>query len=290
MSSAPRTTSMPGSAVAIGCGAPIERAWATHAAPDASFAPAGHDEHRAQDDRGDRAERLHQPRPTSIVRPSRAANTSTPSSLPHRAAEAVQAVDHVVVVGRVVVVQRQPLGADLAGQEHGVLDRAVPPVALALELGRRVLRVVDQQIDALAQPPHLLVDQQPPGRLLVVAHVGDARAVVRDAVADASRRRAAPAPTPRRSRRRRTGPAPPGCRSCPGSRRARSGTCGGQIVSRSTSAAQRPSSCAGAYTTSSASSSWRGVKNGRPCTWSQCRWLTRQVPRKGSSAGCVRPK
>ena len=24
-----------------------------------------------------------------------------------------------------------------------------------------------------------------------------------------------------------------------------------------------------------------GVKNGRPCTWSQCRWVTQQGPRSG---------
>src|SRR4029079_18208264 len=77
-----------------------------------------------------------------------------------------QAVDHVVVVGRGVVVngepaggvgvrvvwvRGEPAGADLTGQPHRVLDRAVAPRALAGELGRRVLGVVDQQVDAVAE-------------------------------------------------------------------------------------------------------------------------------------------
>ncbi len=94
-----------------------------------------------------------------------------------------QAVEGVVVVRRVVVEQRQSLGADLAGQPDGVLDRAVAPVALLGELGRRVLGVVDQQVDALAQPPHRLGDLRAAVRLLVVADVGHAGRPVGDPIA-----------------------------------------------------------------------------------------------------------
>ena len=39
---------------------------------------------------------------------------------------------------------------------HRVVDGAVTPVPLVLELGRRVLRVVDQQVDAVAEVEHVL--------------------------------------------------------------------------------------------------------------------------------------
>ena len=95
------------------------------------------------------------------MRPSRAANTSTPIASPQAAAAGGEAVDHVVVVRRVVVVQRQPPGADLGGQPHRVLDGAVAPRALAGELGRRVLGVVDQQVDAVAQLEDAVGDARP---------------------------------------------------------------------------------------------------------------------------------
>ena len=120
----------------------------------------------------------------STTRPSRAAKTSTPIAAPQATAADGEAVDHVVVVTGIVVEQGQALGADLARQPHGVLDRAVTPCALAGELGGRVLGVVDQQVDALAQCEHAVGDVRPAERLLVIADVGDARRTVRHAIAE----------------------------------------------------------------------------------------------------------
>ena len=67
-----------------------------------------------------------------------------------------QQVELVVAVRGVVVEQRQALGAGFLRDVHRVVDRAVTPVALVLELGRRVLRVVDQQVDAVAEVEHVV--------------------------------------------------------------------------------------------------------------------------------------
>ena len=72
-------------------------------------------------------------------------------------------------------------GGDRHG--HGVLHRAVAPRALLLELARRVLGVVDQQVDAAAQLEDRLGDRRRVVGLLVVADVGDAEIVALDAVA-----------------------------------------------------------------------------------------------------------
>jgi len=74
--------------------------------------------------------------------------------------------------------QRQASGPDLRRQPHGVLDGAVTPRALRGELGRRVLGVVDQEVDAAAELLHAFVDPQRGARLLVVADVGHAGAAV----------------------------------------------------------------------------------------------------------------
>ena len=47
--------------------------------------------------------------------------------------------------------QRQPLCASLGGEPHRVVDRAVAPGCLQLELRLGVLRVVDQQVDTVDQ-------------------------------------------------------------------------------------------------------------------------------------------
>ena len=83
-------------------------------------------------------------------------------------------VDVVVVVHRVVVEQHEIARTRLSRDVHRVVDRAVAPVPLRLVLLVRVLRVVDQQVDAVAQLEHLL-------RNVVVGIVGIAtRAVVGD--------------------------------------------------------------------------------------------------------------
>ena len=47
--------------------------------------------------------------------------------------------------------QRQLLGPGLRSEPHGVVDRAMPPGGLGLELGLCVLRVVYQEVDTLYQ-------------------------------------------------------------------------------------------------------------------------------------------
>ncbi len=69
-----------------------------------------------------------------------------------------QQVDLVVAVRRVVMEQREALHARFLRDVHRVVHRAVTPVALVLELRRRVLRVVDQQIDAVAELEDILGD------------------------------------------------------------------------------------------------------------------------------------
>ena len=74
----------------------------------------------------------------------------------------------------VVVEQHQPARAGLAGDVHGVVDRAMTPVALRLVFGGGVLRVVDEHVDAVAQLEDLVRDE-------VVGVLGmTARPVIRD--------------------------------------------------------------------------------------------------------------
>ena len=201
-----------------------------------------------------------------------------------------QAVDHVVVVTGVVVEQRQPLGAHLARQPHGVLDGAVPPRALAGELGRRVLGVVDQQVDALAQVEHAVGDVRPAHRLLVVADVGDAPRRRASPGSRAPRRRAGRRRSRRRTRRSGTSPPARGSRSGRGSRRGRPGTAAGRS---STRAPRRPSDRRPAPARTRRArcrSCCSGPKNGRPCTWSQCRWLTQARAAERLVTGARQPE
>src|SRR5437899_10695620 len=64
-------------------------------------------------------------------------------------------VEVVVAVGRAVVEEGESSRARLASDMDGVLDRAVPPRPLLLVLGAGVLRVVDEQVDAVADLEHV---------------------------------------------------------------------------------------------------------------------------------------
>src|SRR3546814_6077269 len=68
------------------------------------------------------------------------------------------AVDGGVVMRGVVVEQRQALGPRLLGDGDRVLGRAVAPRRLRRDLLGGVLRVVAQQVDAVAQREHLVAD------------------------------------------------------------------------------------------------------------------------------------
>ena len=59
------------------------------------------------------------------------------------------------------------------------------------------------------------------------------------------------------------------------------GKCGGDMPRASTAAALSPPSCSGSSSVTRASSRSPARKNGSPCTWSQCRWVSRMVPSKG---------
>jgi len=75
-------------------------------------------------------------------------------------------------VRRAVVEQRELTGAGFLGDVDGVLDRAVTPRALDHVLLGGVLRVVDEQVDAVAELQHV-------ARHIVVGVFGDgARPVV----------------------------------------------------------------------------------------------------------------
>ena len=89
----------------------------------------GDHEHRARARwrRSGRPGPRRQPAPSSTTRPSRAANTSTPMSLPQPVAAAARRSSMSSSWLGIVVEQRQPPGADLAGQPHRVLDGAVAP-------------------------------------------------------------------------------------------------------------------------------------------------------------------
>ena len=62
-----------------------------------------------------------------------------------------QGVDLVVGAGRVVVEEDEGAGAGRLGQADGVLHRRVPEVADVRELGRRVLGVVDEDVDPVGR-------------------------------------------------------------------------------------------------------------------------------------------
>ena len=92
-------------------------------------------------------------------------------------------VDGLVVVGGVVVEQRQAARAGLGRHVHGVVDRAVAPGGLRRELVDGVLRVVDQQVGAVAEVEHGVGDRVAVGGHLVVGQVGDRGAAHLDPVA-----------------------------------------------------------------------------------------------------------
>ena len=93
----------------------------------------------------------------------------------------------VVVVGRVVVEENQLTDPRLMGHLDGVVHRAVPPVGALRELLRGELGIVDQQVHAISQGQHLVVDtSRIVDGLLVVAYVGHADPVPVDPVAQRS--------------------------------------------------------------------------------------------------------
>ena len=59
------------------------------------------------------------------------------------------------------------------------------------------------------------------------------------------------------------------------------GNVGGFTTERIASCSETPSSCTGPYTSTSVDASKIGGKNGMPCTWSQCRWVSSAVPTNG---------
>ena len=94
-----------------------------------------------------------------------------------------QAVDVVVVVGWVVVEEDQLADPRLMGHLDGVVHRAVSPVGTLGEFLRGELGIVDQQVHAVSQGQHLVVDtSRIVDGLLVVADVGHAQAVPVDPV------------------------------------------------------------------------------------------------------------
>src|SRR5215216_1381268 len=158
-SSAPSTSSTPGSTAAIGWAAPIWRAWAIQVEPAATF--------DAPDTTNTAPSRMAASRTTvcttsAAAEPDGEALSGGEHLHAHRAAAldctGSEAVDRVVVVRGVVVVEGQASGAHLTGEPHRVLDGAVPPVALAGELAGGVLRIVDQQVDTVAELEHAVGD------------------------------------------------------------------------------------------------------------------------------------
>ena len=88
-----------------------------------------------------------------------------------------KAVEGGVVVGRVVMEQRQTTGARLACDVHGVGQGAVAPMGLDREFRVCVLGIVDQEVGAVAQFEDAVGDA-PAHRAvlsgsLVIADVGD---------------------------------------------------------------------------------------------------------------------
>ena len=89
--------------------------------------------------------------------PSAAAKTSGPPMRARVVARVAQdGVEPVVAVRRAVVEQRELARARLLGDVDRVLDGAVTPVPLDLVLVGGVLRVVDEEVDAVAQLEHVV--------------------------------------------------------------------------------------------------------------------------------------
>ena len=123
----------------------------------------GEHERGTEQDRGDDADHLtiHVSRstvsrssrhpPTVRRRPSYPATTSIPRALPHAAAAPASASRRSSSCEGSWWNRTSVRAPRLGRQPDRVLDHAVAPVALQLELGRGVLRVVDQHVDARAQ-------------------------------------------------------------------------------------------------------------------------------------------
>ena len=182
ISAAPTTSSTHGTTVATGMRARrVRRACAaTPHRRRSSIAPATTNSDARAATRGDdRATSVHgvSCASSSTTRPSRAANTSTPIVLA-AARWPRRRVDRSC--------RRRGWGRGGTGPAAGRRPRppATPrtrrcsgPTCAFGELRRRVLGVVDQQVDAVAQLEHAVGDAAHPStRLLVVADVGDARA------------------------------------------------------------------------------------------------------------------
>ena len=125
----------------------------------------------------------------------------------------------------------------LAGDVHRVVDRAVAPVPLRLVLGRRVLRVVDQQVDAVAELEHLVRDVVVgvlgTAARAVVGEVRDRHAVPARPGSRASGRRGAPsASAPSRRPTGKSSSPVSWKRTSPVSWSGRIGKNGGRIISR----------------------------------------------------------
>ena len=141
--------------------------------------------------------RLGRASSSDTVRPSAAAMTSTPvPARGVRASASMRSTSASSCAGSWWN-SASRLAPGLRGDLHGVVDGAVAPVALLRELVGRVLRVVDQQVDAVAQLEHGVGDVAtlPSTRLLVVADVGDRGAVPARCGSRWWRRRGAPART-----------------------------------------------------------------------------------------------
>jgi hypothetical protein len=111
-------------------------------------------------------------------------------------------VERGIAVRGIVMEQHQLAGARLPGNVHRVLDRAVAPMAFRSVFLVRVLRVVDEHVDAVAQLEHLL-------RHVVVRVLG---ATARTVVGDVRDRDAVPVHTESERRTDVTHPARPNLR------------------------------------------------------------------------------
>jgi len=63
----------------------------------------------------------------------------------------------------------------------------------------------------------------------------------------------------------------------------------GILAASRTAAASLPDSWRGPMISSRAPARLMGEKNGMPCTWSQCRWLTSAMPSKGDGTSSAIP-
>ena len=118
-------------------------------------------------------------------------------------------------------------------------------------------------------------------RRAVIGHIGERRVAVADAIAErraALVRDSSAAPLkPSAFSRSRSDRSP---RSSRRAARSAVGKCGGDMTWPGRSALA-PSSCSGSSRLTRDPSRSPPVKNGSPCTWSQCRWVSRIVPSKG---------